>query len=103
MAQQYTVWEAQADGTRTPAGEMFLDDHGRLMVLAAEPAFDDLLENIAAEINGSEEVALREPPRPGDERFSRRQRLVERAEPDFAAAVADTLHRSYGFVLEARA
>jgi hypothetical protein len=100
MAQQYTVSNHTPGEAPRPAGKVFIDDDGTVMVLVATPDSEDLLEAAVATINESETVSLRLPPADDATRFARRAREVERAEEDFPAAVVDTLWRSFGLKLE---
>lgn len=90
---------APGEDAAVAAGIVSIDAEHHIHVIAAEPAFADLLDLAAGTLNAHDVFMVRAAPRPDGAPLTLRRRSVPRTAPDAAAAVIDLLRRNYGLEL----
>ena len=90
---------APGEAAAVAAGIITIDAEHRIEVIAAAPAFADLLALAAETLNASEVFMLRAAPQPGSQPLTLRRRSVPRTTPQAAEAVIEVLRRTYGLEL----
>lgn len=95
-----TIAFSHADGRHQPLGAGSIDAMGMIAIDTFESGQDEYLGGLVAELNGRENIILKEPPAEGADRFSITKRKVLRSDPEFLAEFAHYCERVYSLALE---